>query len=87
MVAHFMYGHLSGDAHSGSRIVFQTRAAIVAGEPQKLLAASMQTMNILCANMITDHTSFCPESRAVLESSVTENFVKAWINIGAHLRE
>lgn len=87
MLARYMYGHLSGHAHSGSRSVFQTQKAIVRGEVHMLASPSLDTMKVLCANMITEYTAIFKEAHDRLLQTGAIKFVEAWVQIGRRLGE
>jgi len=87
MLARYMYGHLSGHAHSGSRSVFQTQTAVVRGEVHILVSSSLDTMKVLCANMITEYTAIFKEAHDKLLQTGALEFVEAWVQIGRRLGE
>ncbi len=87
MLARHMYGHLSGHAHSESRSVFQTEKAVVMGEVDKLVDPSLDTMKVLCANMITEYTAIFKEAHDRLGLTDATKFVEVWVQIGRRLGE
>jgi hypothetical protein len=87
MLARYVYGHLSGDAHSGSRSVFQTQKAVVVGEVHKLVDPSLDTMKVLCANMVTEYTAIFKEAHDRLGLTDAAKFLEAWVQIGRRLGE
>ena len=87
MLASYMYRHLSGHAHSGSRSVFQTQTAVVRGEVHMLVSPSLDTMKVLCANMITEYTAIFQEAHDKLLQTGALEFVEAWVKIGRRLGE
>jgi hypothetical protein len=87
ILARYMYGHLSGHAHSGSRSVFQTQTAVVRGEVNMLVSPSLDTMKVLCANMITEYAAIFEEAHDKLLQTGTLEFVEAWVQIGRRLGE
>lgn len=87
MLARYMYRHLSGHAHSGSRGVFQTQKAVVSGEAHKLVDPSLDTMKVLCANMIIEYTAIFKEAHDRLALTNATKFVEAWLQIGRQLGE
>lgn len=87
MLACYMYGHLARHAHSGSRSVFQTQKAFVMGEVHKLADPSLDTIKVLCANMITEYTAIFREAHDRLGLTGATEFVEAWVQIGRRLGE
>jgi len=87
MLARYMYTYLSGHAHSGSRSVFQTQKAMVNGEIHKLVDSSLNTMKILCANMISEYTAIFKEAHDKLLQTGAIKIVGAWVQIGRQLGE
>lgn len=87
MLARYMYGHLSGQAHSGSRSVFQTQKAVVMGEVDKMGGPSLDTMKVLCANMINEYTAIFEEAHDRLGLTGATQFVEVWVQIGRRLGE
>lgn len=87
MLASHMYRHLSGHAHSGSLSVLQTQQAIVRNEVEYLISPSINTLNVLAANMIHEYTELFPEAKPVLTESDASTFIDTWIRIGQQLGE
>lgn len=87
MLASLMYGHLSGSAHSSSLSILQTAQALVNKETEKLIGASINTMNVLIANMIQEYCGLFSNAQDVLLDSGASNFVEVWVNIGRRLDE
>jgi len=87
MLASLMYGHLSGFAHSSSLSVLQTAQALVNKETEKLIGSSIDTMNVMIANMIQECCGLFPEARDVLRDSGASDFVEVWVEIGRRLDE
>ena len=85
MLAHHMYGHLSGHAHSGSISVLQAQQAVVRREVGKLINPSLATMKILAANMISEYTVFFKEAHDKLGLTGAIEFVEMWVQIGRKL--
>ncbi len=85
MLALYMYSHLSGSAHSSSLSVLQTAQALVNKETERLIGSSIDTMNILSANMIQEYCALFSEAQDVLQNSGETDFVQVWVNIGCRL--
>ncbi|MBA7697083.1 hypothetical protein ES703_105741 [subsurface metagenome] len=87
MLASLMYRHLSGSTHSSSLSVLQIAQALVNKETEKLIASSIDTMNVIIANMIQEYCGLFPGARDVLRDSGASNSVEVWVNIGRQLDE
>lgn len=87
MLASHMYSHLSGYAHSSHTSVLQVSQALENKDVDMLVKPSMNTMNILMANMIHEYCVLFPEAKVVLEQSGASEFVDMWISIGRRLGE
>lgn len=87
MLASHMYRHLSGQAHSASLSVLQTQQALINKETEKLIGPSIDTMNILIANVIQEYCTLFSEARDVLLNSGESDFVQVWVTIGRRLGE
>ncbi len=87
MLASHMYRHISGYAHSSSVSVLQASQALENKDVDMLVKPSMNTMNILMANMIYEYCVLFPEAKVVLEQSGSSKFVDMWISIGCRLGE
>jgi len=86
MLAKHMYSHLCGYAHSGSMSVLQTAQALLNKETGQLIQSSIDTMNILVANMIQEYCGLFPKANTVLIGDLEGNeSVKLYIEIGRHL--
>ena len=85
MLAHHMYGYLSGHAHSGSISVLQTQQAVVRGEVDKLVNPSLDTMKILNAHMISEYTATFEEAHDKLDLTGAVKLVEMWVHIGRTL--
>lgn len=87
MLASHMYSHLSGYAHSSHTSVLQVSQALENKDVDMLVKPSMNTINILMANMIHEYCVLFPEAKVVLEQSGASEFVDMWISIGCRLGE
>ena len=87
MLALHMYSHLSGYAHSSHTSVLQVSQALENKDVDMLVKPSMNTINILMANMIHEYCVLFPEAKVVLEQSGASEFVDMWISIGCRLGE
>jgi len=85
MLASHMYGHLSGYAHSSHMSVLQVSQALENKDVDMLVKPSMNTINILMANMIHEYCVLFPEAKVVLEQSGASQFVDMWVSIGCRL--
>lgn len=87
MLALYMYKHLCGHAHSSSLSVLQTQQALLSGDTEKLIQSSIDTMNVLTANMIWEYCRLFSKAEDVLQASGASGLVGAWIEIGRRLDE
>lgn len=87
MLASHMYRHLSGYAHSSSMSALQTAQALLNREVERLVKPSINTMNVLVANMIREYCDLFPKVQDVLRESGASGFVDTWICIGRRLDE
>jgi len=87
MLASHMYSHLSGYAHSSHTSVLQVSQALENKDVDMLVKTSMDTINILMANMIHEYCVLFPDAKVVLEQSGASEFVDMWISIGCRLGE
>jgi len=87
LLAHDMYKHLSGYAHSGSLSIIQTDGALTNKKVNWLIQTSINIMEVLTANMIEEYCQMFPEAQKVLEDSGAINFVHVYVNVGHRLGE
>ena len=86
MLASHMYRYLSGHTHSSSLSVRQMTQALLNKETQQLFGASINTMNIVIANMIHEYCGLFPRAQDVLTKDLEgSNLVKQYIQIGHKL--
>ncbi len=87
IIAEHMYRHLSGNAHSSCLSVRQNAKATLSRENERLLGATMITLNIVIAFMIREYTAIFPKAaRAIVKVEITEiPLVKRWLQLGSQL--
>lgn len=83
MIATHMYRYIAGYAHSGSLSVLQTTQILINKEPQILIPLSINTMNIIIANMIHEYCGLFPKAQDILTKDLGgNNLVEQYIQIG-----
>lgn len=86
MLASHMYRHLSGYVHSSSLSVLQINQAYENKEENRLIEASIGTINIVAANLIREYCGLFPWAQDVLSKDPEGNdIVEVWIQIGRGL--
>ena len=86
MLASHIYRYLSGSAHSSSLSILRMAQALINKEPEKLIQGSINTMNIVIANMIREYCALFPRAQDVLTKDLEgSNLVKQYIQIGREL--
>jgi hypothetical protein len=85
MLASPIYRYLSGSAHSSSTSILRMDQALRNKEPEKLIKPSIDTMNVLVANMIREYCALYPRAQDVLRESGASSFVEVWGNVGRQL--
>ena len=86
MSASQIYSYLSGSAHSSSLSILRMAQALENKEPEKLIEPSINTMNIVIANMIREYCALFPRAQDVLTKDLEgSNLVKQYIQIGREL--
>lgn len=80
------YRYLSGSAHSSNLSVLRMKQALNNKEPEKLIEGSINTMNIVIANMIREYCGLFSKAQGVLTKDLKgSNLVKQYIQIGHEL--
>lgn len=86
MLASRIYRYLSGSAHSSSLSILRMAQALINKEPEKLIQGSINTMNIVIANMIREYCALFPRAQDVLAKDLEgSNLVKQYIQIDREL--
>ena len=86
ILASFIYRYLSGSAHSSNTSILRMAQALVNKEPEKLIEGSINTMNIIIANLIREYCALFPRAQNVLTKDLEgNNLVKQYIQIGSGL--
>ncbi len=80
------YKYLSGFAHSSSVSTLRMKQAFINKKPEKFIQGSINTMNIVIANMIHEYCGLFPRSQDILSKGFEgSNLVKQYIQIGREL--
>ncbi len=86
MLAFQIYSYLSGSVHSSSLSILRMDQALRNKELEQLIKPSINTMNILTANMIREYCALFPRSQDVLTKDLEgSNLVEQYIQIGREL--
>ena len=81
-----MYQHLSGYAHSSSLSILQIKQAFRNGEQPRLIQSSLNTINIVTANLVREYCELFSRARSALRlDHKAAEIVETWVQIGQHL--
>ncbi|MFC2017614.1 hypothetical protein ACFLUD_04305 [Chloroflexota bacterium] len=80
------YRYLSGSARSSNLSNLRMEQALINKEPEEFIQGSINTMNIVIANMIRKYCALFPRARDVLTKDLEgSNLVKQYFQIGREL--
>ncbi len=86
MLASHMYRHLSGYAHSGSLSILQIKESLLKKEQSQLIEASMITIAIVTASLVSEYSELFPRAKsALLADPEGTDIVQLWVQLGRTL--
>jgi len=82
------YKYLSGFAHSSSVSTLRMKQAFINKEPEKFIQGSINTMNIVIANMIREYCALLPKAQEVLSDDCAGGkIVDWWVQLGNSMND